>query len=159
MAKEIGPLTAAIREALVALRDPEASVGDVRAKIIELHPDLKEEAEKLAANKVYQSREWARQQIAHQPTEVATRGLGRKSRIDHPHPVLSPMERYEIAERFHELCGGDVQRATEMLSLMSKTDAEELQKSYEGWLQLVATAGSSDKARQMVQVMQTTGMI
>ncbi len=154
---KISALTEAVREALVALRDPDASVGDVRAKIVELHPELNEEAENgLSSTRVYQQRDWAREEIGVQRQRTrAAKPRRPKRRVTGP-PTL---ERYQMAERFLNLCGGKADYAEEVLVFLEKIDPAELRQAYEGWQQLVASAGNAQKARQVLATMRDTGMI
>ncbi|NUQ62712.1 MAG: hypothetical protein HUU20_09495 [Pirellulales bacterium] len=147
-------LTEAVREALVALRDPDASTGDVRAKLIELHPELEKQVEDgLSSTKVYQQREWAREQIGGQRQRAKARSVKRR-------PSGPPtLERYSMAERFLALCGGQAKHAEEVLSFLEKIDPAELRQAYEGWQQLIASAGNAQKARQVLATMRDTGMI
>jgi hypothetical protein len=153
MAKKIGGVTAAIREALVALHDPDASASDVRAKIIELHPELENEIGDSLSSTIYRQREWAREQIGGQRRRAAAKTA--KRRPTGP----NTLERYQMAERFLALCGGQSKHAEEVLSFLEKIDPAELRQAYEGWQLLVASAGNAQKARQVLATMRDTGML
>ena len=151
---KVSALTEAVREALVALRDPDVAVGDVRTKIVELHPELAEQAEdRLLSTKVYQQRDWAREQLDGQRQRVKARTA--KRRASGP-PTLV---RDQMAGRFLGLCGGQAKHAEEVLAFLEKIDQAELRQAYEGWQQLVASAGNAQKARQLLATMRDTGMI
>ncbi len=152
MAKKISALTAAIREALVALHDPDVSAGDVKAKIVELHPELEKEIGDSFSGAVYRQREWAREQIGGQRRRSSARA---KQRPTGP----ATLERYQMAERFLALCGGQAKHAEEVLTFLEKIDPAELRQAYEGWQQLVASAGNAQKARQVLATMRDTGML
>jgi hypothetical protein len=152
MAKKIGGMTAAIREALMAIRDPDASTGEVRAKVIELHPELEKEIPENLSSVLYRQREWAREQIGGQRHRAAAKV---KRRPTGP----NTLERYQMAERFLGLCGGKAEYAEEVLSFLEKIDPAELRQAYEGWQQLVASAGNAQKARQVLATMRDTGML
>jgi predicted DNA-binding transcriptional regulator YafY len=148
---KISALTEAVREALVALRDPDASASDVRAKIVELHPEMAGETEGSLSARVYQQRDWAREQIGGQRRRAART----KRRPAGP----ATLERYQMAERFLALCGGKASYAEEVLSFLEKIDPAELRQAYEAWQQLVAAAGNAQKARQVLATMRDTGMV
>lgn len=154
---KISALTEAVREALVAIGDPDASLADVRAKIVELHPELKEEAENsLSFTRVYQQRGWAREEIGVQPQRTKA---AKPKRAKRPMPGPPTLERYQMAERFLNLCGGKADYAEEVLAFLEKIDPTELRQAYEGWQQLVASAGNVQTARQVLATMRDTGMI
>ena len=149
-------LTEAVREALVALRDADVPAGDVRAKVVELHPEMGEQVEdRIFSTKVYQQRDWAREQIGGQRQRTRAKVRTAKRRPSGP-PTL---ERYQMAERFLALCGGQAKHAEEVLGFLEKIDPTELRQAYEGWQQLVASAGNAQKARQVLATMRDTGMI
>jgi hypothetical protein len=147
-------LTEAVREALVALRDADVPAGDVRAKVVELHPELGEQVEdRIFSTKVYQQRDWAREQIGGQRQRAKAKAKNRR-------PSGPPtLQRYQMAERFLALCGGQAKYAEEVLAFLEKIDPTELRQAYEGWQQLVASAGNAQKARQVLATMRDTGMI
>lgn len=152
MAKKISGATAAIREALVALRDADAPAGDVRAKVLELHPELDKELGENISGAVYRQREWAREQIGGQRRRAAAKTKRR--------PTGPPtLERYQMAERFLALCGGKSEHAEEVLAFLEKIEPSELRQAYDGWQQLVASAGNAQKARQVLATMRDTGML
>jgi hypothetical protein len=64
-----------------------------------------------------------------------------------------------MAERFLGLCGGNSKHAEEVLEFLDKVNPAELRQAYEGWQQLVASAGNAQKARQVLATMRDTGMI
>ena len=153
---KVSALTEAVREALVTLQDPDVPVGDVRAKLLELHPELAEQAEnRLLSTKVYQQRDWAREQLGAQRQRTRAKARTAKRRPSGP-PTL---ERYQMAERFLALCGGQAKHAEEVLGFLEKIDPAELRQAYEGWQQLVASAGNAQKARLVLATMRDTGMI
>ncbi|NLX97197.1 MAG: hypothetical protein GXY83_13570 [Rhodopirellula sp.] len=152
MAKKISALSAAIREALVALHDPDVSAGDVKAKIVELHPELEKEIGDSFSGAVYRQREWAREQIGGQRRRTAAKV---KQRATGP----ATLERYQMAERFLALCGGQSKHAEEVLAFLEKIEPAELRQAYDGWQQLVASAGNAQKARQVLATMRDTGML
>ncbi len=151
---KISGLTAAVREALVALRDPDASASDVKTKIIELHPELEDEIGPAFSARIYNQREWAREQITGQRLRrnAAVKSRRRKTGPD-------TLQRYQMAERFLGLCGGNSKHAEEVLEFLDKVNPAELRQAYEGWQQLVASAGNAQKAWQVLATMRDTGMI
>ncbi len=150
----VSDLTMAIREALVALRDADAAASEVKAQILELHPDLESEITSTFSTRIYNQREWAREQLEGQ--RLRRRATVRSKRRTNG---LSTLERYQAAERFLGLCGGNSQHAEEVLSFLEKVDPDELRQAYEGWQQLVASAGTAQKARQVLATMRDTGML
>ncbi|NUQ65798.1 MAG: hypothetical protein HUU20_25310 [Pirellulales bacterium] len=152
MAKKIGELTTAAREALVALQNADASVADVKAKILELHPELEKEIGDSLSSTVYRQRDWAREQIG---------GQRRRAPVKAKRAPSGPntLERYQMAERFLTLCGGTAQHAEEVLGFLEKIDPAELRQAFDAWQQLVASAGNAQKARQVLATMRDTGML
>ncbi|NLX96592.1 MAG: hypothetical protein GXY83_10485 [Rhodopirellula sp.] len=151
---KMSELTVAVREALLALRDADASAGDVRAKILELHPDLESEIGPAFSTRIYNQREWAREQIDGQ--RLRRRATAKRKIRGNS---VTALDRYQTAERFLALCGGNAQHAEEVLTFLEKIDPSELRQAYEGWQQLVASAGNAQKARQVLATMRDTGML
>lgn len=152
MAK-VSKLTEAIREAIVALRDPLATVGDVRAVILKRHPEL-EKPVSIGSfrNRVYQQREWARRQIGEQPE--------RRIRRDFAHTQGPGMlERYSTGERFLNLCGGNAKHAEEVLAFLDDIEPTDLRQAYQAWQQLIVATGNAENARRALETMRESGMI
>lgn len=151
---KMSALTEAVREALVALRDPDVQASDVRAKVVELHPELSEQVEdRLFSTKVYQQRDWAREQFGGERQRPRTKAAKPRS------TGLATLEKYQMAERFLALCGGQAKHAEEVLAFLEKIEPAELRQAYDGWQQLVASAGNAQKARLVLATMRDTGMI
>ena len=152
-------VTLAAREALVALADPEADTAAVRAKVLELHPHLKSAVAniKVFGASVSRSRAWARENRGlptTAPMKVTVRA--KASRNGH---LPTSYERYQTAQRFWQLCGGNDAHTREVVGFLEKQSPAQLREAVEAWLRLVATAGSVERANQVLATMKDTGMM
>lgn len=145
MAK-LSELTRSIREVLLDF-GPDAPLGTIRDAIRRKHPELDSQLTVTAfRSRVLQQRDWARRQSSGRriPANSSTPGT---------------LERYNLAIQFLQLCGGNAQHAEELLGFLGGIDPTELQQAFEGWQQLVATAGGEEKAKRVLASMHQYGMI
>jgi hypothetical protein len=149
-------VTLAIREALQVLNDADATSDEIRAKILERHPELEKQ---LRGGRFSQSVSRARVRLREgepdsdgKPAPVTRRRREKK-------PQRSTYDLYRMAQDFWERLGGNTQLADQILRYLEETDIAELRRAWEGWKQLVATAGGQQNARRILEIQKQTGMI
>ncbi len=148
-------VTLAIREAFQALNDVHATSEEVKAKVLELHPELEKH---LRGGRFSQSVSRARVRMREGDKESDGRPAATRRRREKK-PAHKTLDLYRMAQDFWERLGGNTQLADQIMRYLGEVDIDQLRRAWEGWKQLVATAGGQQNARRILEIQKQTGMI
>lgn len=156
-----GSLSQAIRAGLRSLGDADAPADAVRRAVIDLFPDLKErvESEKHWNAYVTQNRDKAAEEMG-----MARRKRLREERLEavrrQEQPQTLTYADYQAGREFVDgMFGGDTDKAERLLQVLEGRDINELKAAIQGWLGLVESAGSSERAQRVLETMKGSGAI
>jgi hypothetical protein len=142
---KISPIALAIREALEIVGQ-KAPTPDVKAKVLELHPELLEEAN----NPRFSTRVVQNRRKKYDPSAVAAQPA--------PAAALSVFDKYDLADKFFCLCGANHKHAQEVLAFLEQVKLEDLRSALAAWEKLMQTAGGLEKARAILDTMRQGGL-
>ena len=143
------PISQAI--AVILNADPTLDSRQVHARVLAECPALKNEVETLP---------WAT--FVSRVNSVKARGKNKDNKTL-PKPTTkqpaNAIEKFEIACTFYERCGLNEGFAKDLLKWLEKVSVDELRAGMQLRSELIASAGSLEKARAILEVMKKNEMV